>query len=60
MNNFFAVVVQLYSITGVAAGLDTHQYSGYIWIPCLLGALSLAVTVSTLIRLIRRGPPGSG
>ncbi|BBO75029.1 hypothetical protein DSCW_24460 [Desulfosarcina widdelii] len=56
----FAVVVLLFSITGVAAGLDTPRYSGYIWIPCMLGALSLVVTVSTLIRLIRRGTPGSG
>jgi len=56
----FAVVVLLFSITGVAAGLDTPRYSGHIWIPCLLGALSLAVIVSTLIRLIRRGTPGSG
>jgi hypothetical protein len=56
----FAVFVLLFSITGVAAGLDTPRYSGYIWIPCLLGGLSIAVTISTLIRLIRRGTPGSG
>ena len=54
----FCVAVLLFSITGVAAGLDTPQYTGYIWIPCLLGGLSLAVTVSTLIRLVRRGTPG--
>jgi hypothetical protein len=56
----FAVFVLLFSITGVAAGLDAPRYSGYIWIPCLLGGLSIAVTISTLIRLIRRGTPGSG
>ena len=51
----FAVAVLLFSITGVAASLDTPGYQGYIWVPCLLGVLSLAITISTLIRLIRRG-----
>jgi hypothetical protein len=56
----FAVVVLLFSIVGIAAGLDAPRYHGYIWVPCLLGGLSLTVTLSTLIRLIRREPPGSG
>ena len=51
----FAVVVLLFSITGVAAGIDTPRYHAYLWVPCLLGLLSLIVTISTLIRLIRRG-----
>ncbi|MBC2709473.1 MAG: hypothetical protein HGJ94_00210 [Desulfosarcina sp.] len=55
----FAVVVLLFSITGVAAALDTPGYHAYIRIPCLLGILSLSVTISTLIRLIRRGSPRS-
>jgi len=54
----FSVAVLLFSIIGVAAGLDTPRYGDYIWIPCLLGGLSLAVTISTLIRLARRGNPG--
>ena len=55
----FAVVVLLFSITGVAAGLDTPRYSSYIWVPCVLGVLALIVTISTLMRLIRRGSSGS-
>ena len=55
----FAVVVLLFSITGVAAGLDMPGYGAYIWVPCVLGILSLTVTISTLIRLIRRGSSGS-
>ena len=51
----FAVVVLLFSITGIAATLDTPRYEAYIWVPCLLGILSLAITLSTLVRLIRRG-----
>lgn len=50
----FAVVVLLFSITGVAAGLDRSGFSDYIWVPCLLGTLSLIVTLSILIRLTRR------
>ncbi len=51
----FALVVLLFSITGVAASLDTPGYQDYIWVPCLLGILSLAITISILIRAIRRG-----
>ncbi len=50
----FAVGVLLFSITGIAAGLDTPRYHGFIWVPCLVGGLALIVTISTLIRLIRR------
>ena len=51
----FAVVVLLFSITGVAAGLDTPGYHPYIWVPCVLGVLALIVTISTLMRLVSRG-----
>ena len=51
----FALAVLLFSITGVAASLDTPGYQDYIWVPCLLGILSLAITISILIRVIRRG-----
>ena len=50
----FAVVVLLFSMTGVAAALDTPRFTGYIWFPCLLMVLSLILTISSLIRLIRR------
>jgi hypothetical protein len=50
----FAVGVLLFSITGVAAGLDTPTYHGFVWVPCMLGGLALIVVISTLIRLIRR------
>ena len=56
----FSVVVLLFSLAGVVAGLDTPRYTAYIWVPCLLGGLSLIVIISTLIRLIRRGTPGPG
>ncbi|MFO7716637.1 hypothetical protein [Desulfosarcina sp.] len=55
----FALVVLLFSMAGIAAALDTPDYKEYVWVPCLLGVLSLAVTISTLIRLIRRDSAGS-
>ncbi len=55
----FTVVVLLFSLAGVAACLDTPDYYAYIGIPSLLGLLSLAISISTLIRLIRRGSPRS-
>jgi hypothetical protein len=55
----FSLAVLLFSITGVAAALDTQRYHAFIWVPCLLGLLSLGITISTLIRLIRRGSNGS-
>ncbi len=51
----FALAVLLFSITGIAASLDTPSYQDYLWVPCLLAILSLAITISILIRLIRRG-----
>jgi hypothetical protein len=51
----FAVVVVLFSMTGIAAALDTPRFNGYLWVPCLLMTLSLTLTISSLIRLIRRG-----
>ena len=48
------MVVLLFSITGIAAGLDTPGYHEFIWVPCMLGGLALIVVISTLIRLIRR------
>jgi uncharacterized membrane protein len=55
----FAVTVLLFSMSGIAASLDTPSYQSFMWVPCLLGLLSLAITISTLIRLIRRGSPRS-
>jgi hypothetical protein len=50
----FALVVLLFSMTGVAAALDTPRYYAYIWVPYVLGGLSLVIVVSTIIRLLRR------
>jgi hypothetical protein len=54
----FALAVLLFSIVGVAAALDTPRYHAILWVPCLLGGLALSITISTLIRLIRRDSNG--
>ena len=51
----FTVPVLLFSIVGIAAALETPGFRDYVWVPCLLGGLSLVATLSTLIRLIKRG-----
>lgn len=50
----FAVATLLFSLFGVAAVLDTPHYHAAIWVPGLLGILSLTITISMLIRLIGR------
>jgi hypothetical protein len=50
----FAVGTLLFGINGVAAALESPQYRAYVWVPGLLAILSSALTVSTLVRLIRR------
>lgn len=54
----FALLVLLFSLYGVAAALDTPRYGPHLWVPSLLGGLAFVLLVSTLIRLIRRTPPG--
>lgn len=55
----FAVVVLLFSFYGIAASLDTPRYTAFLWVPCLLGFLSLFVIVSLFVRSIRRDSNGS-
>jgi hypothetical protein len=50
----FAVGALLFSMAGVAAALDTPTYLAYVWVPYLLGGLSLVIIVTTFIRLFRR------
>ncbi|GAB6904869.1 conserved hypothetical protein [Desulfosarcina cetonica] len=55
----FALLVLLFSMVGVAAALDVPQFQPHIWLPCLLGSLSMILVISALIRLIRRWQPES-
>ncbi|MDP3285111.1 MAG: hypothetical protein Q8M56_11845, partial [Desulfobacterales bacterium] len=47
------LVILLFGMAGIAAAHEDVQYAGYIWVPALLSILSLAVLISTSVRLIR-------
>jgi len=48
------VVILLFSVLGLSAAREVTAYRGYTWVPVVLILMSLAVLVSTIIRLIRR------
>jgi len=47
------LLILLFGMAGIAAAREDVQYAGYIWVPALLSILSLAVLISTSVRLIR-------
>lgn len=47
------LLILLFGMAGIAAAREDVQYAGYIWVPVLLSILSLAVLISTSVRLIR-------
>jgi uncharacterized MAPEG superfamily protein len=51
----FSVAVLLFGMYGVVAAFETPRYRPFVWVPGLLTVLSLVVTVSTLIRMLKRG-----
>ncbi len=55
----FAACVFSFSIYGIVAAFETPRYLPYVWVPGLLALLSLAITISTSIRMTRRGGNGS-
>ena len=54
----FSALVFSFSIYGIVAAFETPRYLPYVWVPVLLALLSLGVTVSTSIRMTRRGANG--
>ena len=47
------LIIFLFGIAGISAAREDAQYAGYTWVPALLSILSLAVLISTAVRLIR-------
>jgi hypothetical protein len=47
------LLILLFGIAGMSAAREEAQYAGHIWVPALLSALSLAVLISTSVRLIK-------
>ncbi len=55
----FAVIlvmgfVALFAAAGVFVALERPEFAGHLWLPLLLGAMSLSVLMSTIMRLYRR------
>jgi len=47
-------VILLFGVLGLSAAREVTAYRGYTWVPVALILMSLAVLVSTIIRLVRR------
>lgn len=50
----FMLLVSLFAGAGLAVARENSVYRGYIWVPALLLAMSVAVIATTAIRLIKR------
>ena len=48
------LLVLLFAVAGIAVARDNPAYQGYIWVPALLLAMSVAIICTTAIRLIKR------
>lgn len=48
------LLVLLFAVAGIAVARENPTYQAYIWVPALLLAMSVAVIVATVIRLIKR------
>jgi ABC-type Na+ efflux pump permease subunit len=50
----FMLVVVLFAAAGLAVARENPDYQGYIWVPALLLAMSVAIIATAVIRLIKR------
>jgi hypothetical protein len=50
----FMLLVILFAVAGLAVARNNPDYQGYIWVPALLLAMSVAIIATTAIRLIKR------
>jgi lipopolysaccharide export LptBFGC system permease protein LptF len=48
------LVVVLFALAGVSVALSHPAFSGRLWLPLLLAAMSFSVLASTALRLYRR------
>ena len=48
------ILVLLFAIAGITVARENPSYQGFIWVPAILLAMSVAVIASTTIRLIKR------
>ena len=48
------LLVLLFAISGIAVARENPTYHGFIWVPAVLLAMSVAIIAATAIRLIKR------
>ena len=50
----FMLVVVLFALAGISVARGYPEYQGYVWVPAVLLAMSVAIIVTTTARLIKR------
>ena len=50
----FMLVVVLFALAGIAVARKYPEYQGYVWVPAVLLAMSVAIIITTAARLIKR------
>lgn len=48
------LLILLFGIAGISVASENDIYSGYIWVPILLVALSAIIIITTTYRLLKR------
>ncbi len=50
----FMLAVILFALAGISVAREYHEYQGYVWVPALLLAMSVAIIITTAARLVKR------
>ena len=50
----FMLVVILFALAGISVAREYPEYQGYVWVPAVLLAMSVAIIITTTARLIKR------
>ena len=50
----FMLVVVLFALAGISVAREYPEYKGYVWVPAVLLAMSVAIIVTTAARLVKR------
>ena len=50
----FMLVVILFALAGISVAREYPEYHGYVWVPAVLLAMSVAIIITTTARLIKR------
>ena len=48
------LLVLLFAMAGISVSRENSEYQGYVWVPALLLAMTAAIIITTIARLIKR------